>query len=147
MNQSAFRRIITLGFFLAVACASVSAQSIENKLSVKIPFDFVVGEQTLPAGKYSFRHLPGMPDKLAIQSADRQVRAVIWSTLTETRPAPAKTTLVFRNYGAQRFLAEVWVGGDKNGGILVQSRVERELAQHTNAKTQTISFADERQQK
>lgn len=86
MNQSAFRRIITLGFFLAVACASVSAQSIENKLSVKIPFDFVVGEQTLAAGKYSFRRLPGMPDKLAIQSADRQARAVIWSTRMPALP-------------------------------------------------------------
>ena len=145
MNQSAFR--IMLSFFLAVACASVSAQSIENKLSVKIPFDFIVGEQTLPAGKYTFRHLPGMPDKLAIQSADRQARAVVWSTLTETRQAPAKTTLVFRNYGDQRFLAEVWVHGDKNGGILVQSRAERELAQRTSAKTNAISFTDERREK
>ena len=147
MNQSAFRNIIMLGFFLAVTCVSASAQSLDNGINVKIPFDFTVGEYALPAGKYTIKHLRDSSNMLAIQSADGQKRAVLWPTQTETRRAPANTALMFNDYGDQHILAEVWVSGDMNRGVLAKSRIERNMARNASPKTNVLSFDDGKREK
>lgn len=147
MNQSAFRRIIMSGLFLTLACASVSAQSIADLLSVKIPFEFTVGEHTLPAGDYTIQRLRDTPAMLVIQRADRETRAVIWTTPMDASQSPSKTKLVFSDYGDQRFLAQVWIQGEKTKRMLIKSRAERDLARSVSAKTSTISLADYRRQK
>lgn len=147
MNQSAFHRIIMFGLFLTLACASVSAQATVHIFSGKIPFDFNVWEQKLPAGEYTIRYLSDTPSMLLIQSTDRQVQAVISTNRMGTRQAPGKTRLVFSKYGDQHFLAQVWARGDNNGRMLVKSHVERDLAKSASAKSNTIAQTDYRRQK
>jgi hypothetical protein len=150
MNNSAFRRIVMsgmFGLFLVSACASVSAQSLADALSVKIPFEFTVGEKTLPAGEYTIQRLRDTPAILVIQSADRGSRAVIWTTPMDDSQSPAKTKLVFSDYGDRRFLAQVWIQGEKSKRTLAKSRAERELAKTASAKTSAVSLSDNPRQK
>jgi len=148
MNHSAFRTLMTLGFFLVLTCASVSAQNVESRLSVNVPFAFTVGGQTLPAGQYTIRYVPYTPNLLQIQSADRQAHTALWSTrLEKTGQTPAHTTLVFREYGEQRFLAEVRIEGDKQIGVLIPSRHESELAKSTHAKTNILAVSENQRRK
>lgn len=54
MKKQAFKSITMLSLLLMLAAISVNAQQLsESKITVNIPFSFVVGETTFPAGQYS----------------------------------------------------------------------------------------------
>ena len=124
--------IFTLMVALAIMTAVVSANAqSRNVVLADIPFEFVVGDKTLPAGEYLVRPINATGDALAIQGTDNKEAAV---RLTEPIDAMKKRTqarLVFHRYGQNYFLAQVWTG-ETTGRQLAKSKheqsVERELA-------------------
>src|ERR1700690_2911234 len=72
MNKSYLAVIFTLTSLLGLGI-SARAQELD-KIAVKVPFDFVAGGQTLPAGTYSVsRASSGDPRSLIIRSNDNSV--------------------------------------------------------------------------
>ena len=63
MKRQAFGTLTMLTLLLAVSTISVSAQSERSKIT-NIPFDFIVGEKTLPAGEYTVE--PNRRDSLNV---------------------------------------------------------------------------------
>ncbi len=112
---------------LAVTFAVVAVYANPARpLTANIPFDFSVGNKTLPAGVYTVAPLT-TPGVLRIRREDGRA-----GVLTQTRGVEAgrgqdQTKLVFRRYGDQYFLTQVWTAGDSNGRELGQSRTERDL--------------------
>lgn len=96
---------------LLLTLTGISAQAqFENRLTAHVPFAFQVGERTLPAGDYSVRRLS--QNALLIESADGETRAVAQAPRSVQGNAGAKPSaekLVFRQYGDQYFLAQVWM--------------------------------------
>ena len=115
-----------LMLFAMIAAVSVSAQS-RPEMSVKIPFDFIVGQKTLPAGEYRIRRFTRDSDTgLLVQSADgRQSKTFITSGGRVNAEYEAK--LIFHKYGDQYFLSQVLTPWVAIGRELPESQPERSL--------------------
>ena len=122
--------MLTLLVSVALAAAVVSANAQSIPVKANIPFEFVIGDKTLPAGAYTVTTANGALDALRIQSADGKNSAVRLSNPTEQK-SRSRARMVFHRYGHNYFLAEVW-NGDTAGRELVKSKqeraIERELA-------------------
>lgn len=118
---------LIVGIAFATAVASANAQSANGVIS-NIPFEFVVGNETLPAGEYRIN--TALEPALAIKSADLKHSAMRMTNGTKPS-SERRARLVFRRYGQKYFLAEVWNGSER-GRQLTKSRqeraIERELA-------------------
>lgn len=125
--------MLTLVVALAVATAAVSANAqSRNEVIANIPFEFVIGDKTLPAGEYSVRSATAAGNEaLRVQGADSGKSAVRLSYPTGQMKNKTHARLVFHRYGQSYFLAEVW-DGQSTGRQIVKSRqeraIERELA-------------------
>jgi len=114
---------------VALAAAVVSANAQSNPIKANIPFEFVVGDKTLPAGTYIAKPATN-GGALTIQSADGKNSAVRMTGPTEQKNK-SRARMVFHRYGHNYFLAQVW-NGENTGRELAKSKqeraVERELA-------------------
>jgi len=132
MKTQAFKTITMLRLLLMLAAISVNAQQLsESKITVNIPFEFVIGEKTFPAGQYSLRRIVSnsSADQLLIHSVDRSVDTPTGITRPNRGSEIQKrSSLVFNRYGDQYFLYQVWTAGSDTGRELFRSRTERNLA-------------------
>ena len=72
MKKSSLAVVLTLSCMLGLG-KSARAQELD-KLAVNVPFEFVAGGQTLPAGTYSVSRVSsGDPQSLVIRSNDNSV--------------------------------------------------------------------------
>jgi hypothetical protein len=113
-----------------VASASANAQSLNYRLTANIPFDFSVGGEKLPAGKYWISRAQQSNGDTVVQIRSTDLHS---NTTRFTIPVlasnPAKeSSLVFHRYGDEYFLAEIWPVGSETGRELAKSRAELELA-------------------
>jgi hypothetical protein len=117
--------------------ATANAQSTQL-VRADVPFEFIVGNQTMPSGKYNIASVTNQGDGLAIRSADNGSAAIRLSDSIESKKNNTQARLVFHRYGQRYFLAEVWRGGDTTGRLLHKSKeekaIERELASMSSRK-------------
>jgi len=135
MKKQTLYRIALSVLFLFCGKLPASAHSLENLMTVQVPFDFQVGEKLLPAGKYVIKRDPQMPQLLMIQSPERKIFAVVYTITLNLPEESARTSLTFKGYGEKRFLSEVKVLGRGVGYALTKSKTERRLARMAEAKT------------
>jgi hypothetical protein len=114
-------------------CPSVGfAQSSRQAgVAVKVPFEFVVGNQTFPAGTYKFRSLLNSVagkdaiDVLEVRSAEGHMyRAIVTDVVGSTEEA-SRPRVRFTRSGGQVFLSEVWEAG-RTAGCRLQKRADLE---------------------
>ena len=110
--------------------ASVKAQSLQDRLTAHIPFDFTVNDKKLPAGQYSIsRAQQNSGDQvLQIRSADGHTNIVRLTIPVFVHNPMDRGTVVFHRYGDEYFLYEVWPAGGSTGRAFPKSRTEREVA-------------------
>ena len=113
---------------LSMAVAAVSARAQAGfVLAANIPFDFVVGKQTLPAGEYRIEQLSGR-SVLLIRSTDGHTSTVVMTMPALANDWQSESKLVFNRYGDQYFLSQIWTAGNQSGRELYKSPRETELA-------------------
>jgi hypothetical protein len=129
-------------------CPSVgyAQTSHHSALTVKVPFEFVVGNQTFPAGTYKFRSLlnsvPGRDsiDVLEVRSTEgRLYKAIVTDVVA--REQPNNPSLVFTRNGGRAFLSEVREPGKQSGCRLQSSADQTEIAENENEQI-TLTSAD-----
>ena len=117
---------------MTVIAASVSAnaQSLNYKLTANIPFDFSVAGEKLPAGKYSIGRAQQSNGDTVVQirSTDGHANVVRFTIPVFANDPVKQSSLVFRRYGNEYFLAEIWPVGAVTGRELPKTQAERELA-------------------
>jgi hypothetical protein len=138
-------RVVSLVVLWALSlCPSVGfAQTSRHPaLAVKVPFEFVVGNQTFPAGSYQFQSLLNSVagkdtiDVLVVRSTEgRLYRAIV--TDVESSGEPSHPRVVFTRSGGRAFLSEVWESG-KRAGCRFQRR--QDLAQTTESKNEDVTL-------
>jgi hypothetical protein len=125
-----------LGFaLLTIMTASAYAQS-GRRVSVRIPFDFVVSGKQLPAGDYSVRRVSKDSESaLLIQSEDGRSIATVFTQASQREPLRAE--LRFRQHGESYFLSEVSIPGTAGVREIPRSKSEekrvRELIEQAKA--------------
>jgi hypothetical protein len=88
----------------ATLAASTGLFAQQATVKANIPFNFTVGEQSMPAGEYKItspsRHI------IQIQSADYQYAGMVVGSDSSHEPA-ARPALVFDKYGEYHFLHRI----------------------------------------
>lgn len=131
MKKQALKNVTMLSLLLILTSVSTAAQS-ERSGSTKIPFSFIVGGKTLPAGEYTVE--PNRRDSnnvWLVKSRDGHVSALFSTMPVRASETQEKTKFVFHKYGDQYFLSQIWKAGDNSGRELLMPRLERELAKNT----------------
>jgi hypothetical protein len=118
---------LVVGLALATALVSANAQST-SIVRANIPFDFIVGDKTLPAGKYTVNSAASDGQALSIRTSGGKSLALVLTHYAAERSQKRIARMVFHRYGQQYFLAEVWSGAS-HGRQLMQSKRERNLRQ------------------
>ena len=125
MKWHAFSLISLLSLLLVAG--SAVAQTVHVRAN--IPFNFAVGNKTLPAGTYDVGTIDGRDNKmLLLQSRDGNSSMIAGSNAAENVKPADKTKLVFNQYGSRYFLSEIWVNGATRGRQLPKTSREKELA-------------------
>jgi hypothetical protein len=116
--------VMTVAMLTAVA--SANGQSVNAQAS--IPFDFVVGDKTLPSGAYTVSSLTANGEALRIRSINTENSALRLTTLTENKAK--QPMLVFHRYGHRYFLAEVWTASESRtlSTSKEESAIQKELS-------------------
>jgi len=140
MKKRALSNFTMLTVLLALTAVSVAAQSERSKIT-NIPFSFIVGEKTLPAGEYTVEPNRRDFDKVwLVQSRDGRTSALFTTMPVRASETQEKTKFVFHKYGDQYFLSQIWTPGGNSGRELLIPRLERELAKNA-IERQTIVLA------
>jgi len=114
--------------------------SLDHKIQVDIPFDFMVGDRTFPGGTYTFTQPTITRRVLLIRSLDGHESALVLTQSVQKSLTPSdETKLVFTRYGDQYFLAQVWTVGNLSGLGLRKSGTESEVAE--NFSRQMLALA------
>jgi len=134
MKNVVARGVAKLGLLavmmIIAASVSANAQSLNYRLTANIPFDFSVGGEKLPAGKYWINRAQQSNGDTVVQIRSTDLHSnLVRFTIPVLASVPAKnSSLVFRRYGEEYFLAEIWPMGSETGRELPKTRAERELA-------------------
>ena len=120
---------IMVGALAAMILLTVSianGQSASQRFTASIPFEFNVGEQTLPAGEYEITIVNPSSDQrvLRIRSSDG-TKSVMVNTHGANSRGSNDARLVFRTYGKRYFLGQAWSGVAGGGLETARSQTEK----------------------
>jgi hypothetical protein len=146
MKKQVVKALTPIGLLIVMmvmGIGSAQGQSLANDLRVKIPFDFIVGDKELPAGDYSIARVrPSFDNRvLVIESVDNHLTVVRLTSPVESLAPKVEGSLVFRRYGDQYFLSQIWTAGATTGSAFFKSREERELERKAQEQGQVAMKA------
>jgi hypothetical protein len=128
--------LLGLGLFFAVS----GVQAQENGVKADIPFNFVVGDQVLPAGEYLVT-AQGSGQAILIRSTDSKNAAMAVTFRCGSVNPSKDTKLVFHALGGRYFLSQVWAQGYSQGRELPKSGAEIEMAKNQQTAGQFVLAA------
>ena len=129
MKKHLFNVAAILGLFVMLTVVSASAQTAKQ-LSASVPFNFTVGQKTLPAGKYTiYRTSVNTTDGFLMRDEHGRVAVVFKTHAVQGLENLEKGRLEFRRLGDRYFLARFWVDGDDAGRELEQLTLEFTIPQ------------------
>ena len=104
------RSIVNKSGLLALAFLGLCASSARAaEVVVKVPFPFVVQQQTMPAGEYVVERIGQGPDALLIRGAkDRSAAIVLTTPASGVDPAGNKPALTFSRHENTYQLSTIW---------------------------------------
>jgi hypothetical protein len=105
MKTSYFAVVLTMACLLGLGLSAYAQDA--GGVVVKVPFEFVAGGKTLPAGTYSVGRLsPGIHPSLIIDSKDNGAFALVLPIVSDGDSA-GHTQLSFERVGGKYFLSKV----------------------------------------
>jgi len=108
MKRNSFRLLLV--FLGAVLFAAAASAGDSDRLVVNIPYDFVVGGNTLQAGTYTVRPLSDT-SKFPLCISSFEHRTTVYILADEVEPSShIKGSVTFVNAGDQHFLTRIQTG-------------------------------------
>jgi hypothetical protein len=128
MKKQAYTMIAVIVLVGSMAVAANSQTSGRTQLIANIPFQFSVGNKTLPAGEYTVLSVNADSSNvvLKIQSQDGKTSAMLQMGSVEGK-AEDRAKLVFHRYGNRYYFAQAWTGEGGSRLEAQKSRAERAL--------------------
>lgn len=131
MKRQTLKMFAMSSLLLMVTAVSIAAQSSHTKTTI-IPFSFTVGEKTLPAGVYTIEpYRKDYSSVWVVKSRDGHSNVFFTTNTVQTVRTQTKDRIVFRQYGGQYFLSEIWTAGANSGRELNVRRPKDDLAKNT----------------
>ena len=129
------RSFLMAGFLALSSMAATQVARAQELLVVNIPFAFVAGNATLPAGEYRVQEWDRNPALLLIQCSDPIESAMVVTNAAQAKELQSESKLVFNRYNNRYFLSQVWTAGSIRGRQLFKSPREKEMAQVARIET------------
>jgi hypothetical protein len=115
IKKAAVFTVAFLGLFAGRARA-------QEMIVVKIPFSFVVGRETFPAGRYDITATDDGERVLELRGTDhRSAGFMLTMPASGSDPAGDQPVLVFTKYEDTYRLSEIWESGDQ-GRVIASPR-------------------------
>jgi hypothetical protein len=129
------RAIVTASLFALSLIVAAQVAQAQESMAVNIPFAFVAGDATLPAGEYRVQTLNTNSAVILIRCSDKGPSAMVLSQAAQAKDTQTQSKLVFQRYGNRYFLSQVWKAGSISGRQLRKSHAEKEIAQSARLET------------
>ncbi|HET6962723.1 MAG TPA: hypothetical protein VFJ27_09515 [Terriglobia bacterium] len=124
--------LVIMSLLIFLTAGSAYAQT---SVKADIPFAFTVSGKSLLAGSYTVSQYGTAIQALLIQELKNpEGQAYVLTSAVETDPGKPleQPRLVFRRYGEQYFLGQVWMGaGNTTGRAVEKSAKERQVAKNS----------------
>ena len=143
MKKQAYTMIAMIVLVGSLAVAAQAQTGGGTQFIANIPFEFSVGNQKLPAGKYIVSVFNPVLDQkvLEIKSIDRRNRTMLQMRSVEGKVQGA-AKLVFNRYGDHYFFTQAWTRTNSTGMQAQESRAERNIMRElAGQKSQTKAIA------
>jgi hypothetical protein len=109
-------------------------------ISTQVPFEFVVGDRVVPAGKCVLQAANAAAETILIRNDDKMVRLFSSTSLGDARNVPTSNQY-FTNTGERYFLAAVRVQGTRIMYWLPESKQEARLRQQDQSSAEETIHA------
>jgi hypothetical protein len=144
MKKQVYTMIAMIVLVGSMAVAAQAQNSGHTRLIANIPFQFNVGNKTLPAGEYTVTQVNPASDNAVLRLRSKDGRASAMMQMASViGKSQENAKLIFNRLGNQYFFAQAWVDGDNMGLQAPKSgterAAERELA-GIKAKTETVAL-------
>jgi len=101
-------RILSIALVLASTLAAAGTSlAQDHKVKATVPFNFTVGDSTLPAGTYMISNNGNARELLSLQNWDKRVNIMTMGTPDDYNSKKQDNVLVFHKYGDQYYLSEI----------------------------------------
>jgi len=128
-----------LPVMLLMVTSLAMGQTVSTTIVAKVPFEFVIGNQVMPAGDWVVQAQSG--DILALRNYDAR-KSVLAASMRDDEKPENRTVLVFERYGDQYFLSQIKVENTNLTYKLPKGRAEKELrAQNVPVSAVTLLAA------
>jgi hypothetical protein len=136
------RFIFVLTLTLAVLPSLAAAQLRgSDSIRVKVPFKFVVGNRTVPAGDYVVHSASTNGMIVGIQNSEAKVNLMSMVSPADTAKGANTYALMFHQYGDRYYLFGMRLGDSGTVFKLPESKAEKELQAQNLPATDTVLTA------
>jgi hypothetical protein len=122
MKHHIFKLTAIFAIFFGLAVAGVQAQA-PSKVEVNIPFEFSAGTKTFQPGVYRIKRLSG--NYLTLRRVDGKSTVILNAPLNLTSLDDKGERLVFKKYGEQYFLSQIWLTTDTGRELFVHRKAAK----------------------
>ena len=132
MKNNAWKTGTLMAISVLVLMSATSAYG-QTSMRFNIPFQFLAGDQVMPAGDYRVEMDLG---SRTLNLRHESGRSAMYLSVTPTKRSfdqVEEGKLLFKSYGNVNVLARVWTRGDSVSRDLPVSKAERELARTQRA--------------
>ncbi len=126
---------VMAGLLMFSSMVATQVARAQEPMLVNIPFAFVAGNASLPAGEYRVQKLEGNSAVVLIRCSDASASAMVITNAAQANERQSGSKLVFNRYGNRYFLSQVWTAGSIRGRQLLKSPGEKEIAQVASIQT------------
>jgi hypothetical protein len=127
-RNNIYGALMILALALIVSVPMTQAQA---RARATVPFGFSLDQKSMPAGAYEISSLSDTV--LVVRNLDTSEARLVAESIHVQASGNAHAKLVFRKYGDQYFLAEIWDGRSDTGIAFPESKGEKELQSASNA--------------
>ncbi len=142
MNSRRFTLLVLSGLLVGLGVTTASAQMI-TQVKANIPFEFMAGSKTLPAGEYTVSSQVAS-GALVIRSEDSRETAFVIVNRAGTPNQSDQASLVFHRYGNRYFLSQILTPGVGMSFQVPESKVEREASRSASVQRQNLTILAQR---
>jgi hypothetical protein len=121
--------ILTAGLTALFGSLVLTAQ--DQKEKANIPFAFQTSDRTLPAGEYAVQETS---TRGVLKLSDSDGHAIFVPSYLADTGATANPRLIFRCYGKERMLSQIWME-DGSGYSVAESSAEKNLRRQLHIST------------
>jgi len=143
MKKTAYTMIALVVLVGSMAVAA-QAQPGGRRMIANIPFQFNVGDKTMPAGEYTITQINPSSDRAVLQLRSKDGRSAAMIQMNSvTGKAGESARLVFNCYGNQHYFAQAWTSADASGLAASKSKAERATQKEMaalNVRMETVAL-------